>query len=204
MTESYLFLMRHGRTRWNADGRLQGRQNSALLDSGRPAILAIAQSLARERRVDAVYASPLRRCVETATLVCRPLGLDYQLSDALMECDMGQCEGLTWAEAQAQFPDMMALRAVEKWTTAWPRGEAYQDVYARAQGFAAALPWGQNALCIGHETLNKCLVGACLGWAPERIMALRQANHELIILGRRDKTFAVVPFAPEGVGPAGE
>lgn len=194
MKDNFIFLMRHGRTRWNLEGRLQGRQNSPLLDSGKSTARIIAKYLAKQHLIERVYSSPLPRCVETAQIVCDVLGIGFELRRELMECDMGRCEGSTWQAAKEQFPTFMAQRESYKWTTAWPNGESYEDVYARSEAFLQVLPEGENILIIGHEMLNKCIIGACLNWEPSQIIAFRQPNHELSIIQLKSKRIETICF----------
>jgi broad specificity phosphatase PhoE len=182
MKKQNIFLMRHGKTKWNIEGKLQGRKNSPLLDSSKSTANLIAQYLVNQNLVNKVYSSPLLRCVETAQIVCDILGIAFEIRDELMECDMGECEGLTWQEAKEQFPIFFTERECNKWITTWPNGESYQDVFIRAKGFLQELPYNENILLIGHEMFNKCFIGAYLNWTPDQIIAFYQANNELKII----------------------
>jgi len=194
MKKHNIFLMRHGKTLWNIEGKLQGRKNSSLLDSSRSTAQTIAQHLANQNLVEKVYCSPLLRCVETAQIVCGILGITFEVRDELMECDMGECEGLTWQEAKEQFPVFFMERESNKWTTAWPKGESYQDVYIRAKAFLQELSCDESILIIGHEMFNKCFIGAYLNWEPEQIIAFYQANHELKIILPESKKIESIQF----------
>ena len=195
MIDKNIYVMRHGRTRWNAEGKLQGRLNSPLLDSGVGTIKAIARYIADQCSIDKVYCSPLRRSLESAEIVCSVLAVGYEEREELMECDMGMCEGLTWQEAQDIYTDFFTRRKREKWTTAWPNGESYLDVYIRAQSFLQWLPCDiLNVLIIGHETFNKCFLGACMQWSPDEIMSFKQANHDLFVVRSSCKSYEKICF----------
>ena len=56
----------------------------------------------------AVYSSPLRRTVTTATVVGSPHGLTPVLADGLREIDHGRWEGLRRDEVQRMFPEEYA------------------------------------------------------------------------------------------------
>jgi probable phosphoglycerate mutase len=170
-----MYIMRHGRTVWNRDGKLQGRLNSPLLESSLDVAKAIANFLSNAN-IERVYASPLQRCVHTAEIVCRVLNTAFVCDDRLMECDHGICEGLTLVDASARYPAELALREKDKWITPWPDGESYADVYGRAKLFYDSLGSIENTLVISHETFNRCLIGYGIGWPAEEIMAFRQPN----------------------------
>ena len=63
-----LYLVRHGETDWNAAHRIQGSTDIPLNATGRVQALATGRLLAR-RPWDAIYASPLSRAYETATII---------------------------------------------------------------------------------------------------------------------------------------
>ena len=66
-----LYLLRHGETEWNREGRIQGSQDSPLTARGRAQATAQADILAREVPQLwqlARYCSPLRRARDTARI----------------------------------------------------------------------------------------------------------------------------------------
>ncbi|WP_026369724.1 histidine phosphatase family protein [Kallotenue papyrolyticum] len=100
-----LYLIRHGETEWNRIGRWQGHRDVPLSDLGREQARALAERLAREQvRIDAVYASDLRRALETAQILAAPLQLEVVALPALREIDIGPWSGLTRAEIIERFP----------------------------------------------------------------------------------------------------
>ena len=100
-----LALVRHGRTTWNLERRLQGRSDRPLDEMGRRQARAAARTLAA-RHWDAVVCSPLSRAHETAALIAAELGTPPPVPDpVLLERDYGLAEGITVAEAQERWPD---------------------------------------------------------------------------------------------------
>ena len=107
MTE--LYLVRHGETDWNRQRRIQGMTDIPLNDTGRAQATATGKLLAR-RRWDAVYASPLSRARETASLIAAELGLpEPTLLDELVERNYGEAEGMDWLQVETQFPHGSAV-----------------------------------------------------------------------------------------------
>lgn len=84
-----LYCIRHGETTFNAEGRLQGHsQTPALSPLGRRQSEAVAGALA-DKSIEAVYASPLRRAMETAGVIAQAIGLEICTDPRLMEIDIG-------------------------------------------------------------------------------------------------------------------
>jgi probable phosphoglycerate mutase len=93
-----LLLVRHGETDWNADGRLQGQTDRPLSDFGRRQAGHLADELAADGKLEAIYSSDLSRARETAEIVGARVGLPVTLDADLREKDWGTWEGLTPVE----------------------------------------------------------------------------------------------------------
>lgn len=99
-----LYLVRHGETDWNLARRIQGSTDIPLNDTGRQQAAATGTLLAR-RHWDAIYASPLSRALETASIISEHIGLDAPIPlDALVERNYGDAEGLADPELARRFP----------------------------------------------------------------------------------------------------
>jgi probable phosphoglycerate mutase len=96
-----LLLVRHGETDWNAEGRLQGHTDRPLNEYGRRQAKELADRLAGDEAVDAIYASDLSRAKETAEIVGERLGLPVVVDADLREKHWGTWEGLTGDERAA-------------------------------------------------------------------------------------------------------
>ena len=81
-----LIMLRHGRTKANAQGLLQGRIDPPLDDLGQQQAAAAATWLGS---VDRVIASPLQRAQETAAA----FGVDVETDERFIELDYGDWEG---------------------------------------------------------------------------------------------------------------
>jgi uncharacterized phosphatase len=99
-----LALVRHGRTRWNLERRLQGRSDLALDEVGEREALAAARTLSAWEWAH-VISSPLTRARETARIIANELGTTLPtVDDGLLERDFGLAEGFTVHEAQRLWP----------------------------------------------------------------------------------------------------
>lgn len=127
-----LILVRHGQTRHNADGRVQGRADIPLSDVGQRQAAALAAVLAAEP-IAAVVSSPLRRARDTAAAIAAAHGLAVLVEPELVEMDVGVMEGLSGAQMRSQYPDVLK-RWLEPGGTAvpLPGGESLAAVQERA------------------------------------------------------------------------
>jgi len=99
-----LYLVRHGETDWNAQRRIQGTTDIPLNQMGRAQAATTAELLAR-REWDAVFASPLSRAYDTASIIADRLSLAApERIDALVERNYGDAEGLNWEQIEARYP----------------------------------------------------------------------------------------------------
>ena len=85
-------LIRHGQTQGNLEHRYIGcRTDEPLCAAGRETL-----RLRRYPEVSRVFASPMRRCVETAAILYP--GIRLEIVPDLRECDFGAFEGKNYAE----------------------------------------------------------------------------------------------------------
>ena len=132
-----LYLIRHGETDWNAEGRLQGGRDIPLNDYGRVQAEEAGQKL-REvapRAEDLDYlCSPMSRARETMEIARRSIGLHptfYKTDERLRELTFGTWEGLTWREVRSRDPERARAREKGKWSYIPPEGENYQMLMER-------------------------------------------------------------------------
>ena len=106
-----LILIRHGRSTWNADHRIQGYADPPLDGVGREQARRLAERL-RGEEIAMFYTSPLLRARETADIIGEALGVPVAPDERLREYDVGGITGLTWEQVMEQYPDL-ARRWVE-------------------------------------------------------------------------------------------
>lgn len=141
MTE--LYLVRHGETDWNAARRIQGRTDIPLNETGRDQARRAGELLAR-RRWDAIYASPLGRAHETATIIAERLGMSEVTDvEALVERDYGEAEGMDFDAMQARYPEGVRVPGQET------RDEVAARVVPALLEFAVRHP-SERVLVVSH------------------------------------------------------
>jgi len=175
MPAPVIYYIRHGETSWNAAGRLQGAQDTALNDLGRrQAVQAgriLAGLLARDGRDKSelpYVASPLSRARTTMELMRGALELPpahYATDDRLREIGYGKWEGFTLAEMQAADPVFFARRLADKWRVAPEGGETYEAVQQRMSEWYAAV--NVDTVVVAHGGTARALMVALGLETPE-------------------------------------
>jgi probable phosphoglycerate mutase len=162
-------LLRHGRTEWNATGRFQGQMDSPLDQIGRAQAEAAAIAVA-PMQADILVSSDLSRARDTAAAVAAESGLEVQIDPRLREINLGEWEGLTRAEARAQFPDEYA-----RWQAGEDArrgsGETYAEAGARAvecinEWLTLAGP-GSLMVAVTHGGTSRATIGTLLDMHPD-------------------------------------
>lgn len=108
MDATRIIAIRHGETAWNVDTRIQGHLDIPLNATGRWQATRLGRSLGAEP-IAAVYTSDLTRARETAQAIATVHGQEPRPHLGLRERAFGHFEGRTFAEIEAQWPDL-ALR----------------------------------------------------------------------------------------------
>ena len=132
-----MHLVRHGESLWNVEGRYQGHADSGLTEEGhRQAALFGATFCVSAPRPDAVISSDLPRVVDTATPYARRVGAEIHVDPALREMSVGDWAGLTFEEAAAAYPSIVARVAAGEDLA---RGEGGETFAATRERVVAAL-----------------------------------------------------------------
>ena len=139
------YLIRHGQTDWNAEGRFQGSVDIPLNDIGRGQ--AKRNGLAFKAELPNVegwrfISSPLSRARETMEIVRANAGLDpndYELEPLLREVSYGDWERQTIEEISLTNAAGITERAGNKWGFVPPNGESYMMLANRVRDVLAAL-----------------------------------------------------------------
>lgn len=160
-----IFLVRHGATVLSAEDRFAGSTNVELSDEGRRQAGSLAERLANEP-IAAVYASPMNRTIETATIIAAPHGLTLQTADGLREIDHGRWEGLLRSEAEERFPEEYVTWEADPFTFAPEGGESGLHVLARALPVIREIVvkhTDETVVVVSHKATIRLLISSLLG-----------------------------------------
>jgi glucosyl-3-phosphoglycerate phosphatase len=165
-----IFVLRHGETEWNAEGRMQGRLDSPLTEAGRAQARRQAQLLAQAGVTlasHALWTSPQGRARVTglivrATLTARGGTAPPMRSDPrLAEIGQGGWEGLTRAEVEARWPGSLDDADPFLVYDTAPEGEGFITLRSRVEAFLADLD--RPAVLVTHGITSRFLRGVTLG-----------------------------------------
>jgi probable phosphomutase (TIGR03848 family) len=126
---TYVFLIRHGENDWVGTDRLAGRTPGVHLnDKGRQQAQNLVALLA-EQGLDAIYSSPLERCLETAEPLATARSLNVLTHPGLLEVDYGDWRGANLKELN-QLPEWQLVQHYPS-SFRFPNGETLREVQNR-------------------------------------------------------------------------
>jgi ribonuclease H / adenosylcobalamin/alpha-ribazole phosphatase len=190
-----VLLLRHGQSPLSVERRYSGRGNPELTREGLEQAAAAATALAARHvaadgHIRAVISSPLMRARQTAEPVAGVLGLGVTVDERLTETDFGTWEGLTFAEAAAQDPEVHRAWLGDS-AVSPPQGESFDLVAGRVNAALDDLlrrfP-GQTVVVVSHVTPIKLILRRALDAGPAMLYRL---HLDLACL-------SVVEFWPDG------
>ena len=174
-----LLLIRHGQTIWNTQMRTQGHTDTELDDIGRRQADCLAQRLSLIQ-IDAVYASPLSRAINTARAIAEPMGLAAISHPLLMERNFGIWEGEPFRVLLEKYPEQVRQWEKDPVLYTPPQAEPLSDVLDRCVRFLRELTEtyseDQTVLVIGHSIPLRLMIAYLIGLPPQRIHSLRLDN----------------------------
>lgn len=195
---SRYFLVRHGATEWNAQGRIQGQSDPSLNRTGQRQARRLGKRLASVPFAQA-RCSDLRRCSETAAgILLGRNDVRMQEMPELREKNFGAWEGLTFREVEARYPDLYRnwLAAGDP-SFAPPGGESDLQLYSRADTVVDRLRVpltgsGANLLVVTHGGMLRALIARLLDLPAQKMWKFRFANTGLSVVSVFDDGGAVV------------
>ena len=194
-----LYLVRHGETEWNREGRAQGRADIPLNEAGVAQSQALADAFA-SMDVAAVMSSSSRRAVNTAEAIASPHGLSVTADDDLRELDFGGLDGAPLRDMREMFPDFFEHWTRDPATAQFPDGgetlQALQErTWAAVEAVARSHEAQANVIIVSHAFALYSIMCRALGMPLSNYGRLRITPGSYSLLVSR---------APNVIGPADE
>ncbi len=173
-----VYVVRHGQTDWNKDGRIQGGTDNPLNATGREQAAAMSRLMA-EVKVDTVYVSSHQRARQTAEVFQGRTPIVAM--DELRERFFGKFEGANDKDA-AILADWNKRRFA--WADDMEGGETLESQSRRAEAALKTIrdkhANGGTVVIVGHGGINPLLVSHLIGVPPqEGASAINQGNDEI-------------------------
>jgi probable phosphoglycerate mutase len=181
-----LFIVRHGESEWNAEGRFQGQRDTELSPRGFEQGLKVAEFL-KGHRFDAVATSPLKRSSVTARKIAEMCGRDaVEELSGLTEICHGDWETHLTDEIIELWPRLFELWHTEPHTVVMPGpgGESLRDVEKRAVGAIELLAskYSGDVCVVSHDVPIKMIIFHYLNMPLSCFWNILIANCSLSIL----------------------
>ena len=169
--------MRHGHVNNGNEKRYLGRTDVPLDAVG----IAQAKTLHKYFKtipLDAVFTSPLKRCVQTTEIVSAGKCGHYEMVEAFTEIDMGDWENVPMSQIKSAYPELYVQRGdnLEYFTP--PHGESFHDVAARARYAFDAITHHATGtiLIVAHAGVNRTILANILGISINDMLCIEQPN----------------------------
>lgn len=139
------YMLRHGETDWNREGRFQGRTDIPLNMTGRQQAAFNGRKLKKLIEDPSAWnfvASPLGRTRTTMEIARHQMDIDpkaYETDERIIEITFGEWEKNTLKEIGEKFPFEIEKRSINKWNFTPPKGESYAAGAERTKPFFEAL-----------------------------------------------------------------
>lgn len=179
------FLVRHGATPWNLEGRVQGHTDTPMSEVGLCQVKRLTQKLAGTP-FSVAYSSDLSRALKTAELVLRGRNIPLHRMPELRELNYGVWEGMTYQDTEAQYPSLYSQLMAGDPAFSPPGGESVEDLFQRVQTLGyrlkAAHTEGENILVVGQGGSLRGLLCSLLDLPLSRFWRFQLAPGSLSIL----------------------
>lgn len=184
MTDTTLWLIRHGETAWNTERRFQGHTDIPLNGTGLNQARLLAERLANEHRSHpfaAIYSSDLARARDTAQAAATRMGLTVREETGLRERDYGVLSTLTPEEMAALHPHAFDYWQRRDPDYVLPGGESLVQFAERVALTVQAIAQrhaGDRIVIVAHGGVLDCAYRAATGMSlsAKREHTLRNAS----------------------------
>ena len=188
MSYPTIYLIRHGQTKWNLEGRYQGQKDSPLTQKGKEQ--ARLNALKLKNNIDnldevKIFSSPLGRAKNTSFIICDELNIDRDkiiFDKRIEEFDYGIFEGKLKSFCQKEYADIFQAREADKWWYQIEGGESYEIVTNRLKLWLDEVRDEKVIVVVAHEMINRALRGLYFNLEHNKTLKLHQPNELMLLL----------------------
>ncbi len=184
-----IYLLRHGEIKGASTKRFIGQTDVGLSQAGLD-LAALWQKRLSRINMDHVFASPLSRCVDMASIVSRRAKDAITLVDELREIDLGKWDGKPVVEIKNKFPEEWEKRGKNFTGYRPPMGESFLDLSQRVVPAFHEISRENpgNILVVAHAGVNRMILCSLLNKKIDSLFSIPQDYGCLNIIDNGDKT----------------
>ena len=184
--DSRIFLVRHGETNWNKEGRFQGQINIPLNNNGKDQAEKAGKFL-NEIKFNKAFSSSMDRPYETAQIILQNKSeIEIKKVDKLVEIGHGLWEGKLENEIEEKWPELLKNWHERPEEVIMPSGECIAEVSERSvkawEEICLAQKKNDSTLLVAHDAVNKTLICNILGINFSNIWMIKQGNGGITII----------------------
>lgn len=158
---SKLYVVRHGETDFNVQGRYAGSTDVELNETGVTQARITAENL-KQYSIDIIITSPLKRAMKTAEIIKECIRKPIVVIDDFAERSVGVYEGLTRDEAMNKYPDLWNQNVLRQFDCTLHEGESVKQVRNRVQKALCSIKdnyKGKNIVLVTHGYVSREIYG---------------------------------------------
>ncbi|MGI3187112.1 histidine phosphatase family protein [Nioella aestuarii] len=183
-----IYLVRHGQTEMNLQGRIQGQGDAPLTEAGRTLASKIGQKLTEDisNSKTCIFTSPLGRAAQTAAIIADTLHNAASVieDERLAEVNLGEWDGLTIADIDQGWPNARTATPPGEWFFHAPNGESFESFRQRNAAFLRDLASNDAPIkvLVTHGISGRVLRGLHAGLGRQETVNLPVPNEAFFIL----------------------
>ena len=184
--DSRIFLVRHGETNWNKEGRFQGQIDIPLNENGKNQARKTFEYL-KNISLNKAFSSSMHRPYETAQIILQnKKDLKIEKIDSLVEISHGLWEGKLESEIREEWPILLKNWHDKPEEVIMPEGESIKDVSERSveafKNICSSQKDNDLTLVVAHDAVNKTLICNILGINYSNIWMIKQGNGGITVI----------------------
>ena len=184
--DSRIFLIRHGETNWNKEGRFQGQIDIPLNNNGKDQARKTFEYL-KAINFNKAFSSSMNRPYETAQIILQDnKSLKIKKLKELVEISHGLWEGKLEGDISKEWPSLLKKWHEKPEEVIMPEGESIKDVSKRSIKIFKEICLSQKdndlTLVVAHDAVNKTLLCDLLGIDYSKIWMIKQGNGGITVI----------------------
>ena len=190
-------MVRHTETIWNRDRRIQGGSSDTELSKVGIEQAHLLSRYFQGEKIAAIVSSPLQRALNTAKIIAKPHGLLVKEDAGLKELEVGELEGLSWADLGSSFTQFLLQEWQGQGTGSVKGGESFVQLQQRSWSCIEQLRRdcdGDTVMVVSHYFATLSIIFKALGFLPEYLPKFRISNGGISVIEFADYGPRLITF----------